>query len=65
MEPITVPKITVSFAVDLEVEYDAFSGRTSQEMAELLQDKLDDLLPEVDPRVVGVYTSISNIDSND
>ncbi len=65
MESVVVPRITVSFAVDLEVEYDAFSGRTSQDMAELLQDKLDDLLPEVDPRVVGVYTSITNIDSND
>lgn len=65
MESVVVPKITVSFAVDLEVEYDAFSGRTSKDMAELLQDKLDDLLPEVDPRVVCVYTSITNIDSND
>lgn len=65
MEPVTVPKITISYAVDLEVEYDAFSGRTTQDMAELLQDKLDDLLYEVDGRVVGVYTSITNIDSND
>jgi hypothetical protein len=65
MQSVVVPRITVSFAVDLEVEYDAFSGRTSQDMAELLQDKLDDLLPEVDPRVVGVYTSITNIDSDD
>ncbi len=65
MESIVVPKITVSFAVDLEVEYNAFSGRTPQEMAELLQDKLDYLLEEVDSRVVSVYTSITNIDSND
>ena len=65
MESVVVPKITVSFAVDLEVEYDAFSGRTTQEMAELLQDKLDDLLPEVDRRVIGVFTSITNIDSDD
>jgi hypothetical protein len=65
MESIVVPKITVSFAVDLEVEYNAFSGRTPREMAELLQDKLDYLLEEVDSRVVGVYTSITNIDSDD
>jgi hypothetical protein len=65
MESVVVPRITVSFAVDLEVEYNAFSGRTPQEMAELLQDKLDYLLEEVDSRVVGVYTSITNIDSND
>jgi hypothetical protein len=65
MESVVVPRITVSFAVDLEVEYNAFSGRTPQEMAELLQDKLDYLLEEVDSRVVGVYTSITNIDSDD
>jgi len=64
MESIVVPKITVSFAVDLEVEHDAFSGRTSQDMAELLQDKLDNILEEVDPRVVGIYTTITNIDDN-
>ena len=64
MESVVVPKITVSFAVDLEVEYDAFSGRTAQEMAELLQDKLDDLLPEVDRRVISICTSITSIDDN-
>lgn len=65
MEPIVVPKLTVSYGVELELEYDAFSGRTPEEMAELIQDKLDDLLFEVDPRVVGVYTTVTNIDSND
>jgi hypothetical protein len=34
-------------------------------MADLIQDKMHDLLFEVDPRVVGVYTTITNIDSND
>lgn len=65
MEPIVVPKLTVSYGVELELEYDAFSGRTPEDMAELIQDKLDDLLFEVDPRVVGVYTTVTNIDSND
>ncbi len=65
MEPIVVPKLIVSYGVELELEYDAFSGRTPEEMAELIQDKLDDLLFEVDPRVVGVYTTVTNIDSND
>ena len=63
MEPIVVPRLTVSYGVELELEYDAFSGRTPEEMAELIQDKLDDLLFEVDPRVVGVYTTVTNIDS--
>jgi len=46
MDPVIVPKLTVSFAVDLEVEYNSFSGKTSEEIAEALQDDLDDLLDE-------------------
>jgi len=65
MQPVVVPKLTVRYSVELELEYDAFSGRTEDEMAELIQDKMHDLLFEVDPRVVGVYTTITNIDSND
>jgi hypothetical protein len=65
MEPITVPKLTVSFAVDLEVDYDSFSGRTPTDVAAALQDELDNLLFEASPDVVGVYTSITAIDSND
>jgi hypothetical protein len=65
MEPIVVPKLTVSFAVDLEVEYDSFSGKTADEIAEALQDELDDLLFEVSPNVKGIFTSITAIDFND
>lgn len=65
MEPIAVPKITVSFAVDLEVEYNAFEGRTAPELAIALQDDLDDLLFELSPKVKGVFTSITAVDSND
>ena len=65
MEPVTVPRLTVSFAVDLEVEYDSFGGRTAQDIAIALQDELDDLLFETSPTVKGVFTSITAIDSND
>ena len=65
MEPIVVPKLTVSCAVDLDVEYDSFSGRTPQDIAIALQDELDNLLYETSPSVVGVFTSITAIDSND
>jgi hypothetical protein len=65
MQPVVVPKLTVRYSVELELEYDAFSGRTEDEMADLIQDKMHDLLFEVDPRVVGVYTTITSIDSND
>ena len=65
MNPVYVPKLTVSFAVDLEVEYDSFGGRTPQDIAIALQDELDNLLFETSPSVKGVFTSITAIDSND
>lgn len=65
MEPITVPKLTVSFAVDLEVEYNSFGGKTADEIAEALQDELDDLLFEIGPSVKGVFTSITQIGFDD
>lgn len=65
MEQPSVPKLTLSFAVDLEVEYDSFGGKTPEQLAETLQDELDDLLFEVSPGVVGVFTTLTAVDSND
>lgn len=61
MDPIVVPKLTVSFAVDLEVEYNSFGGKTANEIAEALQDELDDLLFEVSPNVKGVFTTVTAV----
>jgi len=61
MDPIVVPKLTVSFAVDLEVEYNSFGGKTADEIAEALQDELDDLLFEVSPNVKGVFTTVTAV----
>lgn len=65
MDPVAVPKLTVSFAVDLEVEYNSFGGKTAEEIADALQDELDDLLFEVSPYVQGVFTSITSVGFND
>jgi len=65
MDPIAVPKLTVSFAVDLELDYNSFGGKTADEIADALQDELDDLLFEASPNVVGVYTSTTAINFND
>jgi hypothetical protein len=64
MKPITVPKLTVSFAVDVEVEYNSFNGKTTDEIAEALQDEMHDLLFELE-QVTGVYTTYTSIASND
>jgi hypothetical protein len=65
MEPVVVPKLTVSFAVDLDVEYNSFGGKTADEIAEALQEELDNLLFEAAPSVTGVYTSVTAINVND
>ncbi len=59
-----MPKLTVSFAVDLEVEYNSFGGKTAEEIAEALQDDMDDLLFELG-QVTGVFTSCTAINFND
>lgn len=64
MEPVYKTKLTVSFAIDLEVEYNSFGGKTVDEIAEALQDDLDDLLFEL-PHVEGVYTTLTNLGFND
>jgi len=65
MDPVIVPKLTVSFAVDLDLEYDSYQGRTPSDVALALQDTLDDLLFETHPDVVGVYTTLTAINNND
>ena len=60
-----MPTLTVSFAVDLDLEYNSFGGKTAEEIAEGLQEELDNLLFEVSPHVTGVYTSVTAINSND
>ena len=65
MNTAIAPKLTVSFAIDIEVEYDSFSGKTPQDIAIALQDEINDLLYEASPDVASVYTSITAIDSND
>jgi hypothetical protein len=65
MDAIPVPKLTVSFAVDIEVEYNSFGGKTADEIAESLQDDLDNLLFELSPHVKGVYTSFTSVALDD
>ena len=65
MEPITVPELTVSFAIDLDVEYDSFSGRTSSDLAVALADEIETLIYEASPAIKRVYVSITSIANND
>jgi hypothetical protein len=40
MEPIPTPTITVSFAIDLELKYDPFKGKSPMEFAASIEDDL-------------------------
>jgi hypothetical protein len=51
--------------VDHLVEYDPFKGRTLDQVAAALQETLDNLLFETSPKVVGVCTSITAVNSNE
>lgn len=62
METAVKPKITVSFAVDVDLEYDSFRAGTAQEFAIRIEDDLIDALMEMRPEVVEVHSSITAID---
>ena len=60
MEPVPVTKASITIQVDLEVEYDSFSGKTPEDVAIALQDEISDLLFEASPIVTGVITEIKS-----
>lgn len=64
MEPVVVPKLSVTFSVELDVEYNSFGGKTEDQIVEALQDEMHDLLFEL-PQVTGVYTSCTSFALND
>jgi hypothetical protein len=61
MDPVPVPALTVSFAVDIEIQYDPFKGRTPEETAGLLQESVSDILFEAHPHVLSTSTQVTNI----
>ena len=62
MDPVPVPILTVSFAVDIEIQYDPFKGRTPEETAGLLEEAIGDVLIEAHPDVLSTSTNITNIE---
>jgi len=62
MDSVPVPAIRVSFAVDIEIQYDPFKGRTPEETAGLLEESVSDILFEAHPHVLSTSTQITNIE---
>jgi hypothetical protein len=61
MEPIPTPTITVSFLLDLKVQYDPFKGKAPGEFAILIEDDLRDVLMDFRPEILSAYTSITDV----
>jgi hypothetical protein len=61
MDPIPTPTITVSFAIDLDLKYDPFKGKSPMEFAALIEDDLSDLLLDLRPEMLGAFTSITAV----
>ena len=60
MKPLPVTKASISIQVDIDVEFDSFSGKEPWDVAVALQDEIPGLLFEVSPLVVCVLTSIES-----
>jgi hypothetical protein len=65
MEPVYVPRLTVTFTVELEVEYDPFKGRTTDQTAAGLVETAENLLWETSPKVTSVITKLIAVQSDD
>jgi hypothetical protein len=65
MEPVYVPRLTVAFTVELEVEYDPFKGRTTDQTAAGLVEVAENLLWETNTNVTSVVTKITAVQSDD
>ena len=65
MEPVPIPRLTLSFSVDLDVDYNPFNGKTQQEFVKYIEAELHEVLFDINPEVKNAYTSIIAIEEND
>lgn len=63
MDPVYVPKLTVSYTVDVEVACNTFNGKTADEIADFIQDEIHDMLFDIE-QVVGVTSDLTALYSN-
>ena len=63
METVAKPSITVSFQIDIDLEFDSFKGKTPEQFARNVEDDAIDALLELRPEVLGVFTTINNVET--
>lgn len=64
MDPVYVPKLTVSYTVDVEVAYNTFNGKTADEIVDFIQNEIHDMLFDI-KQVTGVTSDNTAIYFND
>ena len=65
MDSVPVPRLTLSFSVDLDLDYDPFKGKTQQEFIKYIESELQEVLFDISPDIKNVYTSLIAIEEND
>ena len=65
MDSVPIPRLTLSFSVDLDLDYDPFKGKTQQEFIKYIESELQEVLFDINPAVKNVYTSLIAIEEND
>jgi hypothetical protein len=65
METIAFPRIVISFNVELEVEYNSFTGKTPEQFAESIQDDMNDVIMDSDRRILSVCSDIKTIETHE
>ncbi len=65
MEQVPIPRLTLNFSVELEINYNPFEGKTQDEYIKYIENELQETLFDVSPNVKNVYTSLIAIDEND
>ena len=51
MDQVPIPRLTLSFSVDLDVDYDPFKGKTQQEFVKYIENELHEVLYDINPAV--------------
>ena len=65
MDKPAVPRLILSFDVDIELEYNSFNGKTAEDIADDIEQELHDFLLEVKPTVDFVNTSLTSCKTHD
>ncbi len=64
MEPVPIPRLTLNFSVDLDIDYNPFNGKTKEQFIKHIESELHEVLFDISPSVKNAYTSLIAIDEN-